>query len=115
MVNGALSGEPSDRDGIERARCRCRPTAIAGPAEQITTTAQETPSVRGSLLACATISLTALWTAAFVMPFADVPEATLLPFFLLTALAFVACGRCFSWGAFAGTARGSLFLLSSAG
>jgi hypothetical protein len=64
---------------------------MAGPAKQITGVARETSSIRGSLLACTAVCLIALWIAAFEMPFADVAEAVLLPFFLLAALAFVAC------------------------
>jgi hypothetical protein len=50
-------------------------------------------SVRASLLACVTVSLLALWIAAFEMPFADLPSGfVLFPMLPLTVLAFFACG-----------------------
>jgi hypothetical protein len=50
------------------------------------------PSVRASLLACMTVSLIALWIAAFEMPFADLPSGfVLFPVLPLTILAFLAC------------------------
>jgi len=56
------------------------------------------PSVRASLMACAAVSLLALWIAAVEMPMADLPSGFMFfPVLPLTALAFVAC--CL-WSAF---------------
>jgi hypothetical protein len=61
-----------------------QPTTAAIPAQ---------PSVRASLLACVTVSLLALWIAAFEMPFSDLPSGfVLFPLLPLTALAWLACG-----------------------
>jgi len=50
------------------------------------------PSVRASLLASMTVSMLALWIAAFEMPFADLPSGSVpFPVLPLTALAFLAC------------------------
>jgi hypothetical protein len=65
---------------------------MAESAQQTTVATPAKPSVRASLLACVTISLLALWIAAFEMPFADLPSGfVLFPGLPLTVLAFLAC------------------------
>ena len=61
--------------------------------QQTTPASPANLSVRASLLACVTVSLLALWIAAFEMPFADLPSGfVLFPVLPLTVLAFFACG-----------------------
>jgi hypothetical protein len=66
---------------------------MAESAQQTSAATPARPSVRASLLACVTVSLLALWIAAFEMPFADLPSGfVLFPVLPLTILAFPACG-----------------------
>lgn len=71
---------------------------MAEPAAETTANTGVEPSVRASLMACAAVSLLALWIAAVEMPMADLPSGLMFfPVLPLTALAFVAC--CL-WSAF---------------
>jgi hypothetical protein len=49
------------------------------------------PSVRASLLVCATVSLLALWIAAFETPMGELPGLVLFPVLPLTLLSLFAC------------------------
>ncbi len=66
---------------------------MAEAAQQTDVATPARPSVGAGLLACVTVSLLALWIAAFEMPFADLPSGLVLfPLLPLVALAFPACG-----------------------
>jgi hypothetical protein len=65
---------------------------MAESTEQSSVANPAGPSVRASLIACATASLMVLWIAAFEMPFSDLPSGfVLFPLLPLAALSFVGC------------------------
>jgi hypothetical protein len=70
---------------------------MTGPAQEMTAVAPAVPSVRASLLTCATVSLIALWIAAVEMPVGDLPGLVFFPLLPLTALSFL--GYCL-WSVF---------------
>jgi hypothetical protein len=65
---------------------------MAESEQQVIAATPARPSVRAGLLACVTISLIALWIAAFEMPLADLPSGfVLFPVLPLAALSFLGC------------------------
>jgi hypothetical protein len=65
---------------------------MADSTQPITAATPAGPSVRASLIACATASLILLWIAAFEMPFSDLPSGfVLFPLLPLAVLSFVGC------------------------